>query len=141
MEKALLGLRPEIQSLAHTHLTRCEQRGLVVLVTSGLRTWHEQMAAYRKGRAMTPAGWAVVDHAAIVTNALPDHAPHCRGAAYDVCPLVNEKPAWDRLDLFQAIADCAPEGLVWGGTWTRLKDLPHYELPSWRTLPFMPEAA
>ena len=78
--------------------------------------------------------WSVTDHGITVTNAMPDKAPHCRGAAYDLCPLVNEKPAWDRLDLFQAIASFAPPGLTWGGSW-KFRDLPHFELPNWRDLP------
>jgi len=81
-------------------------------------------------------GWVVVRPHEIVTFALPDSAPHCKGAAYDIAPLVNEIPAWHRLDLFQAVADLSIGlSLVWGGHWDRIKDLPHYELPGHREMP------
>jgi peptidoglycan L-alanyl-D-glutamate endopeptidase CwlK len=135
LESVLAGLLPELAALARLHLGRCSARGITVALTSGWRSPMEQIALYAKGRARTPTGWVVTDQRVIVTNALPDKAPHCRGAAYDICPIVAERAAWDRLDLFQAVADAAPPGLVWGGSWPRFKDLPHYELPSWRSLP------
>jgi hypothetical protein len=27
-------------------------------------------------------------------------------------------------------------GLVWGGDWKKIKDMPHFELSTWRELPF-----
>jgi len=124
--------------LASIHLRRCELRGIVVIVTSGWRSPDEQMNLFAKGRQMDPATgvWNIVDRRLVVTNAMPNEAPHCRGAAYDICPLVAEKPAWDRLDLFQAVAECRPSELAWGGAWQgNFKDHPHFELFNWRNLP------
>jgi len=135
LDAVLAGLLPDLAARARLHLSRCSAKGIQIAVTSGWRSPVEQIALYAKGRARTAQGWVVTDQRVIVTNALPDKAPHCRGAAYDVCPIVNEKAAWDRLDLFQAVADAAPPGLVWGGSWRNFKDLPHYELPNWRDLP------
>lgn len=133
----LAGVLPALQDLARQHLLRCEAKGLTVVVTSGWRSPQEQMDCYSKGRRMNLSGvWEIVKPGEIVTHAMPAQAPHCRGAAYDVCPIVAEKCAWDRLDLFQAIADCAAGlPLVWGGRFQNFKDLPHYELPTWRALP------
>jgi len=136
LEDVLGKLLPELAGLCRLHLDRCERRGIKIAVTSGWRSPDEQTALYAKGRVYENGVWRVVDQRIIVTNALPDKAPHCRGAAYDIVPVIAEKPAWDRLDMFQAVADQAKGlPLVWGGSWQRFKDLPHYELPNWRDLP------
>lgn len=136
LDKLLSGLLPELAAKARIHLARCDGKGIGVAVTSGWRTPTEQLALYAKGRARTPDGWVVLRPHEIVTFATPEHAPHCKGAAYDIVPIVDEMPAWHRLDLFQAVADLSLGlGLVWGGHWDRIKDLPHYELPGWRELP------
>jgi peptidoglycan L-alanyl-D-glutamate endopeptidase CwlK len=121
------GLLPELAAKAKLHRAACAARGLSIVFTSGWRSPEEQTKLYAQGRTLP-------GH--IVTNALPEKAPHCRGAAYDLVPIFDEQAAWDRLDLFQAAADFARGlGLVWGGTWPKLKDLPHFELPGWRELP------
>jgi len=134
----LAGLLATFLPTALLHLARCERRGVAVLVTSGWRSPIEQMNLFSRGRCLNPVTgvWVVSDQAQVVTNAMPDKAPHCRGAAYDFCPLVDERPAWGRLDLFQVIADCSVGlGLTWGGSWLKIKDMPHFELPTWRDLP------
>lgn len=132
-----VGLRPELADLARIHRDRCANVGLPVVFTSGFRAPATQMALYEEGRAWQRGiGWHVVDPHLVVTNAIPEHAPHCRGAAYDVAPIdQHEQIDWKRIDLFEAVARLAPPGLVWGGSWRRLKDLPHYELVGWRNLP------
>ena len=134
-------LHPSIQRLAREHLIRAEHAGLVVLVTAGLRTEAEQLALYAQGRELRAGQWVVVDSAHVVTHALPEQGPHCRGAAYDLCPLVAERCAWDRLDLFERLGVLGEGlGLSWGGRWPKLKDMPHFELPGWQLLPFPPVA-
>ena len=137
LDSVLASLRPELADKARVHMDRCWKKGLALAITSGWRSPAEQMTLFRLGRQQTLDGlWHIADPSKVVTNAMPDRAPHCRGAAYDVVPLVKEKAAWDRLDLFQAIADCAQGlGLVWGGSWPKFKDLPHFELEGWRSLP------
>ena len=121
------GLLPELRVLAERHLAACSQRGVTVAITSGWRSPAEQRRLYAKGRT-TPGP--------IVTNATPAKAPHCRGAAYDVVPVIREKPTWDALDLFLIVGlEGEKLGLVWGGRWPKLKDMPHFELPDWRRLP------
>lgn len=134
----LSGLHADLQAKAHQHQVRAHAMGIDIVFTAGFRTPAEQTMLYQKGRRydMASGVWHVADPSKVVTNALPDHAPHCRRAAYDLVPIVNEKAAWDRLDLFAELGRIGKElGLVWGGDWPKLKDMPHFELPNWRSLP------
>lgn len=131
----LAGLIPELAAKAREHRSRAHSLGMDIVFTSGARSWSEQMDLFAKGRQRTPAGWEVYDLHQIVTNALPDHDPHVRAAAYDLCPIVNERAAWDRLDLFVELGRIGKElGLVWGGDCPHLVDRPHFEIPGWRLL-------
>lgn len=132
-ETLIAGLHPDLQVKARAHR---EKAGFPILFTAGRRSWSEQIHEYEKGRARTSDGWVVVDPSRVVTFALPVQAPHCRGAAYDIVPIVNEKEAWDRLDLFAELGRIGKLlGLVWGGDFQKIKDCPHFEMPGWRTLP------
>jgi hypothetical protein len=95
-------LHLDLQPKARMHRLRAHAMGLDVVFTAGFRTWAEQVALYEKGRQRSPDGWRVVDPSKVVTNALPEQAPHCRRAAYDLVPIVAERAAWDRLDLLPA---------------------------------------
>lgn len=130
------GLVPALADKARQHRARAFALGLDFIFTCGARTWSEQMDEYAKGRARTAQGWMVMDPHKVVTHALPDVDPHVRRAAYDVCPIVNERAAWDRLDLFAELGRIGKElGLAWGGDWPHLVDRPHFELVGWRDLP------
>lgn len=131
------GLLPELAAKAREHRVRALSRGIEINFTAGARTSTEQTMLYALGRKRDLSGiWHVEDPSKIVTNAMPDRAPHCRAAAYDIVPLVNKRSAWDRLDLFAELGRIGKElGLVWGGDWPKLKDMPHFELPNWRALP------
>lgn len=131
------GLHVDLQPKARAHRSRAQTLGIDIVFTAGFRTPHEQMALYAKGRGLDATGvWHVIDPHLVVTNALPSSGPHCRRAAYDLVPIVHERAAWDRLDLFAELGKIGKElGLVWGGDWPKLKDLPHFELPGWRLLP------
>lgn len=131
------GLVPDAARAARAHRDACHGQGLSVVFLWGLRTWSQQMDLYAEGRAMTARGWVVVDEKLVVTHALPDQSAHCRGAAYDVAPLdQHDRVDWKRLDLFQAVAELAPVGLTWGGTFPS-PDNDHFELTTWRDYPFL----
>lgn len=137
-ELLIEGLLPELATKAREHRARAHAVGIEIVFTSGYRTPAQQEDEYAKGRQRDPfdGSWHLVDASKVVTHALPEHAPHCRGAAYDLVPIVNGKAAWDRLDLFAKLGGIGKElALVWGGDWLKLKDLPHFELPNWRALP------
>jgi peptidoglycan L-alanyl-D-glutamate endopeptidase CwlK len=134
-ESLISGLLPDLQSLARRHASAARDVGLDVMFTAGRRSGREQTELYGHGREFVNGAWVVTAPHLIVTNALPDKAPHCRGAAYDLVPRVGGRPNWDRLDLFARLGAIGGGlGLIWGGSWPRFKDLPHYELPDWRTL-------
>jgi peptidoglycan L-alanyl-D-glutamate endopeptidase CwlK len=139
-ESLILGLLPDLATKAREHRARAEKIGITVVFTAGYRTAAEQTALFAKGRVLEGGVWHIADSAKVVTNAMPESAPHCRRAAYDLVPIVNEKPAWDRLDLFAELGRIGKDlGLVWGGDWPKLKDMPHFELPGWRLLPLPAE--
>lgn len=79
---------------------------------------------------------------------LPD-TPHGRGGAVDlwVYKLGTLVPTFDTSDpdtlhRYGVIGMLGKaHGLVWGGDWTSLRDLPHLEVPDWRDLPFPPRFA
>ncbi len=75
-----------------------------------------------------------------------DQTPHGRGAAMDLYPvgfdtrigITRDSPfelnfKWAFYEMGEA-AERA--GLVWGGRWTKPYDLPHIEVPNWRSLPY-----
>ena len=132
------GLHVDLQPKARAHRDRAQDIGITIVFTAGYRTTTEQMILFQKGRKLDDFGmWHVMDPHSVVTFALPSHAPHCRRAAYDMVPIVNERAAWDRLDLFSELGRIGRDlGLVWGGDWVKIKDLCHFELPDWRSLPF-----
>lgn len=137
-EEIIAGLLPEVAFKAREHLAKCFALGIDLLVTSGWRSSAQQMVEFTKGRVFnaTQGIWHVVEPKRVSTNAMPDHAPHCRGAAYDLVPVVNGHAAWDNLELFQRVGEVGEKlGLVWGGRWPKLKDMPHFEIPNWRGLP------
>jgi len=95
--------------------------GLTVQILSGTRTYAEQNKLY----AQRPK----------VTNAKAGQSNHNFGIAFDIGIFkgktyytgrnVAENKAYD--DLSKIIK---PVGLLWGGDWKSLKDAPHYELPT-----------
>lgn len=89
-------------------------------VVQGMRTFAEQNKLYAQGRT-TPGP--------IVTRARGGYSNHNYGLAVDLCPFINNKPAWDFNDGFIAIGKAAElVGLAWGGDWVKFIDKPHVEL-------------
>ncbi|RJS26082.1 hypothetical protein DRW03_06380 [Corallococcus sp. H22C18031201] len=100
---------------------------LVVADKGGRRTSEaEQAALYARGvtKARTLA-----------------ETPHGRGGALDLVPYDVER----RVGLYEGPGVAAQyaamgaaakaQGLVWGGDWTSIKDMPHVEVADWRRLP------
>lgn len=153
-------LEPTTRAKCIEHQARAQKIGLHTLVTSGARSWSEQLDEYSKGRARTAEGWIVVDERQVVTRALPDRDPHVRAAAYDLWLLfpwrertpagaveyrlatMDPKDGWtspeieQQTTLWGALIRIGTElELVAGAHWPKLKDWPHFELPNWRALP------
>jgi peptidoglycan L-alanyl-D-glutamate endopeptidase CwlK len=92
---------------------------------NGFRSMEEQKRLYAQGRT-TPGKR--------VTNAKPGDSPHNYGLAMDYVPVMNGKRTynvgvgwWIKFGLAARAAK-----LTWGGSWKKLIDRPHVELPNWR---------
>lgn len=111
-------------------------------VLSGLRTYEQQEECYSKGRELKDGFWIVTNEKEIVTNAKPGYSWHNYGLAADLVldldaghPGVkltwqeivdsNKDGANDWLTLGMAVMS---NGLIWGGSFKTIKDVPHVEL-------------
>ncbi len=122
-EKVIATLLPEVQPVARALVQKAAATGIVIKVISGLRTFAEQDALFAKGRT-TPGPK--------VTNARGGQSNHNFGIAFDVgvfsgTSYVPESPK------YAAVGALGIDlGLEWGGSWTTIKDQPHFQLrPAW----------
>jgi peptidoglycan L-alanyl-D-glutamate endopeptidase CwlK len=113
-------LDPSIQSKAKEVLIRANNIGIPLVITQGLRTSLEQQKLYDQGRT-TPGP--------IVTKAKPGISWHNYGLAFDVAVLKDGKATWPNDNfLWNRIGMVGKTvGLQWGGDFTTIKDLPHFE--------------
>jgi hypothetical protein len=110
-----------------------------LVVTCTYRTPEEQMRLYAHGRVQLPSGIWIVDSdpkTQILTN--------CDGVrvvskhnvtparAIDFAVVLGGKAVWMEQYYATVGAFAEAEGLVWGGAWPALKDMPHIELPAGR---------
>jgi len=133
-------LQPKLRKF----LTSCNAAGIEILVTCTYRPFEEQAELYAQGR--TKPG-------RIVTYTKPGQSRHNYMAngrpaslAFDVVPLRHGKAIWgtggngidndptdddtDDLELWQRVGAIGAEcGLEWGGSWTKFKDYPHFQIP------------
>lgn len=113
-------LLPHIKAAAEKLLAQCDAAGIALLVTSTYRNYAEQARLYAQGRS-TPGKR--------VTNARPGYSAHNFRRAFDVVPLKDGKPWWSAPFATWARIGVMGEslGLEWGGRWTGLVDLPHFQ--------------
>ncbi|MDP3729885.1 MAG: M15 family metallopeptidase [bacterium] len=112
-------LKPKVRELAEKLISECEKIGYKINITQSLRTIEEQDALYAQGRTK-PGN--------IVTKAKGGYSLHNFGVAFDICPIVNGKAAWNDTELFKKIGAIGSRiGLEWGGTWASFEDLPHFQ--------------
>lgn len=113
--------------------------GMHADVTEFGRTVERQYQLYGQGRsadqlrAVLVPGKYAAPALPRVTNALPEDCAHVALMATDYIPVVNGKRTyspgaawWVRFGLLAKRA-----GLEWGGSWRRLLDRPHVQLPNW----------
>jgi peptidoglycan L-alanyl-D-glutamate endopeptidase CwlK len=111
-------LHPIIRDRARAFIAACQQRGIFLRITSGLRTFDEQAEEYAKGR--TAPG-------SIVTNAEPGESYHNYGLAIDVVEMKDGEGLWDNPN-WNTIASIGKSfGFRWGGDFNSFKDIPHFE--------------
>lgn len=93
---------------------------LPIVVTTTVRSCEEQNRLYAKGRT-TPGQ--------IVTNAKCGESYHQFGVAFDVAFIENGNPSWAEHHPWGTLGRVGEIlGLEWGGRWTSLIDLPHFQL-------------
>ena len=126
--RSLDDLRAEIRPLADAFVGSVAAAGIDMLITCTLRSNEEQAALYAQGRTA---------HGPKVTNAPPGQSAHNYGLALDVVPVVNGKPDWNGSDdVWQQIGQLGTAaGLEWAGSpGFPFHELPHFQLPNWRTI-------
>jgi peptidoglycan L-alanyl-D-glutamate endopeptidase CwlK len=118
---------PETQRAARSFLTRAKRDfdGFDVRILSGSRTYAEQDLLYRKGRFGNPPPK--------VTNARGGQSNHNFGIAWDVGIFKNGKyltgDTKSEAAIYKKLASIAKTAdLEWGGDWTSIVDMPHYQL-------------
>lgn len=110
-------LHPKVAAMCSEFLNRCKAKGIDVIITSTYRDHTSQAALYAQGRT-TPGRK--------VTNAKPGQSFHNWKVAFDFCPIVNGKAAWNDTALFTRCGEIAEGvGLEWAGRWVRFKELAH----------------
>jgi peptidoglycan L-alanyl-D-glutamate endopeptidase CwlK len=122
-----LPVAPILAAKARDLIQRCREVGITIRVSQGLRTWAEQDALYASGR--TAPGQ-------IRTNARAGESFHNFGMAFDIALLELGRVTWDARHPGWRIAGEIGTGLglLWGGNWRAIKDLPHFELRGRLTL-------
>ena len=125
--RKLAGVHPQLVEKIGRVLDAMGALGFPMMVTDGLRTVEQQRALYAQGR--TAPGLVVTNCDG--TTKRSNHQAHADnlGHAVDCCFVVNGKPSWDAHMPWKAYGAAAEaHGLTWGGSWTRLTDLPHVEM-------------
>lgn len=119
-------LLPDTQRAARSFLKRATNlAGFDVRIISGSRTYAEQDQLYRKGRFGNPGP--------IVTKAKGGQSNHNFGIAWDVGIFQNGKyltgDSKSEAKIYKQLAEVAlSSDLEWGGNWTSIVDMPHYQL-------------
>lgn len=145
-EQRLVGLHPTLVMKVTQILNAMEALDLLMGVTDGVRTVVQQQALYAQGRTKQPDGtW--VKTGSTVTNcdgvikpsnhqAKADGFGHAVDCAFivdlnaDGQAELNEPFTWDAHRAWACYgAMVEAMGLVWGGRWQSIVDLPHAEMP------------
>lgn len=122
----ILDLEPEVQELCYKFIAECAKNGIDVIITSTYRDNESQAALYAQGRT-TPGRK--------VTNAKPGNSFHNHRVAFDFCPIVAGKAAWNDGNLFIHCGRIAKEiGLDWAGDWKTFKEMAHCQYTGGLTL-------
>ena len=120
-QNRLKKVHPELATRVTQLIEALATQGHTIEVVQGLRTFAEQDELYKQGR--TKPGQ-------VVTNAKGGQSNHNYGLAVDLCPFVNGKPLWNDNQTFVLIgSEAVKRGLEWGGSWKKLIDKPHVQLP------------
>jgi len=119
-------LLPKPNQLCNQFVSLCKQAGIDVIITSTYRDFESQAALYAQGRTIPGRK---------VTNARAGQSYHNYRVAFDFCPIVNGKPQWNDLKLFEKCGHIAESiGLEWAGRWVKFKELAHCQYTNGLTI-------
>jgi peptidoglycan LD-endopeptidase CwlK len=110
-------LVPELQSLYYLFEKEMHKESQEFILTCTYRSPEEQKELYAQGR--TKPGKKV-------TWTL--NSKHNERKAFDIAMLINGKISWNTADYLKAGAIGQKVGLEWGGSWTKTKDYPHFQI-------------
>ena len=129
-EGEITTLHPRARPFARALIEKAAGQGIIIKVTSGMRTFDEQDELFAKGR--TKPGPKV-------TNAKGGFSNHNFGIAFVVTifkgstdPENAKTPVFES-PAYKAIGALGTDlGLEWGGNWKTIVDEPHFQLrPGW----------
>lgn len=120
-------LHPLIRTDVINFINDAEKKGIFLIITSGLRTFDEQSKLYEQGR--TKSG-------RIITNAKAGESFHNYGIAFDVVPIIDNKPNYNNADWSKIASVGKSFGFEWGGDWVTFKDKPHFQKTFGKTINF-----
>lgn len=121
-EYHIFSLVPAVQQLAREFMNLALASGGDIKIISGIRTYEEQKALFRKGRWGNPGPK--------VTNAQAGQSYHNFGLAWDIAifddsgTYITESEPYE--NIATSVVSVLPD-LEWGGNWISFKDLPHYQ--------------
>jgi peptidoglycan L-alanyl-D-glutamate endopeptidase CwlK len=124
----LNGTHPDLRSKVELILTAMEALGFPMVVVEGVRSAERQQGLYAKGR--TAPGPIVTHVDGVRKRSNHQIKADGFGHAVDCAFLKDGRVSWDTKHpwkLYGAMAETL--GLVWGGKWAKLVDMPHVELP------------
>lgn len=131
----LFGCHPELVKRVTAFLIACSRQGLALRVTESRRSAERQAWLYSIGRTKSHPQ---TGSEKTVTNAAAGKSNHETGRAIDVAPMRPSKlgtpdfapQTWYDTPFWPQIASIGKQcGLVWGGDFRMIHDLPHFELP------------
>lgn len=122
-------LHPHLQELALKLVDACAKKNLKIAISECYRTVEEQNALYAIGRSKPGSK---------VTNARGDSysSMHQWGVAFDIYRNDGKGLYYNADSFFNKVGKIGESlGLEWGGSWSGLVDLPHFQLPDWGSTP------
>lgn len=126
-ESNIATLHPRVRPYARALIERAAKQGILIKVTSGMRSYQEQKVLHDKYLAGGPIA------------APPGKSNHNFGLAFDITmfkgssdPEQAKTPVWES-PAYKAVGALGAElGLEWGGNWRNKVDEPHFQLrPGW----------
>lgn len=121
-QQHLAAIDPELADKICRILDAMESLGFPMKIVSSIRTEDEQKKLYAKGR--TESGFIVT-----YMDGVTKKSKHQLGLAVDCAFVIDGVPSWDTRLPWKTYGSCAEAvGLIWGGSWRTLIDLPHVEL-------------